>query len=463
MRRKKRVQNFPKRNYIRKKKDAAYEIKLNGDYQSARKIGLELRMSMRLDLNGLISFQTLNKIKEIELKEKIRRGEKIRVAFVVDSLAKFTGANVYKIMCEDSLFEPFIVLYNLAESALKNEFYWNEYQREFHELQALKYDVKPGYDSQRQFIPLESYRPNLVFVSAFYLDPIQININNTYLDINFLVCQLPYGFNIIKSYEYHFNNRRINCAWRYFTATRDEFNELRRYSLHYGLNAVYSGSPRMDEYARPVSQEALPDKLRNGKPIIIYAPHWTIRFNVNLHDLATFDLYYQNFLELVKSAPEFNFVFKPHPSLEYRVEQMKVMTLRQFHDYCEEWNSLPNGFTYYSGDIINLFRNSSLMIMDSGSFIYEWLPSGNPCIYLGNPRRDSEDFINSFVPGARKILNSYYLCWNWDEIIIQFNNLMCLGYDPKAERRRRLSMEIFPNLGEASRRIIEYLKMALAY
>ena len=47
----------------------------------------------------------------MEVKNKILRGEKIRVAFIIDSISKFTGANVYKIMSSDAMFEAFIVLY----------------------------------------------------------------------------------------------------------------------------------------------------------------------------------------------------------------------------------------------------------------------------------------------------------------------------------------------------------------
>lgn len=453
------------RSRIRQAKEqsaAGYDVILSSDYGIPRQLGLDLRRNMRLDLNGVVAFQTLNKIKEIEVKNKILRGEKIRVAFVIDALAKFTGANVYKIMRNDPLFEPFVVLYNLAEGSLEMDAYWYEYKRELQELQEKGFKVEPGYDKERHYLPLELYKPDIVFVSAFYLDSTRMSINNTLMNISFLVCQLPYGFNVINSYEYHFNNRQINCAWKYFTATRDEFNELRNYSLHYGVNAVYSGSTRLDDYATPASRSCLPEKLQNDKPIVIYAPHWTVQFNVNLHDLASFDLYCKNFLEMAKSTPDCNFVFKPHPSLEYRVQNKGVMTLAQYHDYCAAWDNLPNGLCFFSGDVIKLFQESSLLITDSGSFIYEWLPSGQPCIYLGNPRRTPAEFMDSFETGAKKILATYYMSWNWEEICQWFNNLLRFGIDPLAEKRRKLIPEIFPRLGEASQYIVDYLKTVLA-
>ena len=137
------------------------------------------------------------------------------------------------------------------------------------------------------------------------------------------------------------------------------------------------------------------------------------------------------------------------------------MTFAQYHDYCAAWDNLPNGLCYFSGDFINLFQCSSLLITDSGSFIYEWLPSGHPCIYLGNPRRTPEDFMDSFEKGAKKILSTYYMCWNWEEICCQFNNLLRFGLDPMAEKRRKLIPEIFPRLGEASQYIVDYLKAVL--
>ena len=438
-----------------------HPVMLPTDPEVSRRFGRELRASMRLDLNGLATFQCLNKIKEIELRRKVADGGRVRVAFFLDSIAKFTGANVYRAMRENPLFEPFVALYSLEETCLTDDVYWRKWQQECRTLTDMGYEVFPGYDANRHYIPLELYRPDIVFVSPFYLDPCAIHCTNTLMNINFLVCQLNYGFNICNSYEYHYNNRRINTAWKYFVSLYDDFRELTHYSLHYGVNAVFAGSPRMDDYAKPLEQCSLPAKIDNGRPIVIYAPHWTIRFHVNVHDLGTFDLYHEYFLNMVRQNPDVNFVFKPHPSLESAVVSKGVMSLERYRAYVAEWDSLPNGLHVFDGDYIDLFRKSSLLITDSASFILEWLPSGHPCLYLGNPRRTEADFLAGFEPPARRVLRRYSLCWNTTEIDACFARLLRDGNDPQREARAALTRELFPNLGRAARSIVNYLEILL--
>lgn len=438
-----------------------HPIMLPTDPEVARKYGRQVHQSMRLDLNGLVGFQSLNKLRELDLRRRVAAGNRVRVAFFLDSIAKFTGANVCRAMMGHPLFEPFVVLYSLAECCLTDDAHWASWREELRTLESKGFAVRPGYDENRRYIPLELYQPDIVFVSPFYLDDCTIHCSNTLLNINFLVCQLNYGFNICNNYEYHYNNRRLNTAWKYFVSLDDERCELAWYSMHYGVNAVFSGPPRLDDYAKPLAGCRLPAKIDNGRPVVIYAPHWTMRYEINVHDLGTFDLYHHYFLNLVRQNPDINFVFKPHPSLEIAVETKGVMSRAQYRAYVAEWNSLPNGLFVFDGDYIDLFRKSSLLITDSASFILEWLPSGHPCLYLANPRRSEADFLASFEPPARRALLTYTLCWNQAEIDACFTRLLRDGTDPGREARAALSRELFPRLGHAAQYIVDYLATVL--
>ena len=68
-----------------------HPVMLPTDPEVSRRFGRELRQSMRLDLNGLVAFQTLNKIKEIELRRKVADGGRVRVAFDVPQRAVTPG------------------------------------------------------------------------------------------------------------------------------------------------------------------------------------------------------------------------------------------------------------------------------------------------------------------------------------------------------------------------------------
>lgn len=439
----------------------SHSVKLSTDYGIARNFGCTERLNMKMDLNGIVLMQMLNKMKEIELKNRVVQGRKIRVAFFLDSSAKFPGANVYRIMNEHPLFDPFVILYTLKEAHLDDEHEWGAYLDELKCLRKRGFKVYSGYNQKRNFISIEDFNPDIVFVSPFYLDSVCLQLSQTLLNVNFLVCQLNYGFNVCNSYEYHYNNRQVNSAWKYFVETREDYAELRRYSMHFGFNTVLTGSPKMDIYSEPLENIHIPDKMDNGKPIVIYAPHWTVKYHVDVHDLASFDLYKDFFLDLVKKNPQYNFVYKPHPTLETRLAELGIMPREKYRAWVNEWNELPNGLYVFDDSYIELFRKSDLLITDSGSFIFEWLPTGKPCMYLVNPRRNSDTFLEGFSIQARKILQSYYLCHDEEEITDTFHKLMHIGEDPLKNARYVIEKEIFPEIGTASSKIVDYLEHRL--
>lgn len=440
-------------------------------YQDGRYLGLDLRGTLREESNtyfplksdtvSYTMFQMFNKIKELELKNKIKCGHKVKVAFLLDTISKFPGANVYKLMEKSQLFEPFIVLYNTYETKFTNDSFWNNYQKELIEIKQKGYKVCPGYDENRKYIPIENYSPDIVFISAAYLGCLYLHLSTVYLQTNFLVCFINYCFNTSNFYHYHYNNTTVNTCWKYFVETREDYTELMRFSVACGVNTVLTGYPKLDAYAKPLNECKLPDKINNGKSIVIYAPHWTINHVRETGDIGTFHFYYEQFLSMVKEYKDINFVFKPHPSLEYSLVDKKIMTSEEYQNYIHEWDSQPNGIYIFDGEYIDLFRKSDLMITDSGSFILEWLPTEHPCMYLVNPRRNSETYLEGFSITARKALEKYYLCHNKSEIKKYFSMIMLEKDDPQKEERIKLKDEIFINIGSASKNIVDYLEKVL--
>lgn len=98
-------------------------------YEESRALGLASRSrfnyeypppweSLKPDATFQTMLHTLNKIKEIELKNKIRNGHKVRAAFLPDTISKFSDAVVYKLMKGSSLFEPCIILSKHLKNSL---------------------------------------------------------------------------------------------------------------------------------------------------------------------------------------------------------------------------------------------------------------------------------------------------------------------------------------------------------
>lgn len=464
--------NYKKLCYQKKQK---YKFKLhpelaplpdNLSYEFNRKKGLGVRYNYNFDteVNSLLSFQILNKMKEIDLKRKISEGKKAKVCFLIDGIAKQSIIPIYEQMLENELFDPFIVVYYENDGNFElpqYDYLWDEYLDSVKYFQNKNYKTYAGYDENRNIIPLETFKPDIVFTSASYLDYANTYLTNIFNNINYLVCYMNYGFDIANNYDYHYNNKNIASCWKYFVNTREDYLELIKFSKYYGSNAILAGYPKMDKYTLPIDDSNIPQKINNGKPIIIYAPHWTIRWEIEAVNLSTYHLYYDYFFNLAKNNPQYNFVFKPHPNLMYLVQDKKIMSLDEYKNYLEKWNNLSNGIVVTGGDYIDLFKKSDLMITDCGSFIGEWLLTEKPCIYLVNPERNLHTYMDGFSNFARKILEKYYLAYNQNDIEKYFQMVMESKQDPLKQERISVKDDIFINIGSASKNVVDYLKKVL--
>ena len=434
------------------------------DYNHLRHYGRNARTVKDFELNniGLVTYHALNKMKELDLKRKIRDGKKARVLFLLDQPSKLSAISVYENMLESDIFEPFIVLYNNLDGYFEtNTILYNDHKKGLTDLSNMGYKIFDGYDEDKNIIPVENFKPDIIITNAPYLDYSNTLLTNTFLNLNYLVCYLPYHFGTVNNYDYHYNNRRIITCWKNFVSSREDYKEHLKYSEYCGSNVVLSGYPKLDSYAKPICQCNIPSKIDNGKPIVIYAPHHSIGDNWGFVSLSTFHIYCKYFLDLVKSNIDINFVFKPHPDLSIKVVEKGLMTYEEYQNYIEEWNSLPNGFYMSSGDYIDLFRKADLLIQDSGSFIGEWLPTDKPCMYLINPGPELSKYMDGFSTIGRKILEKYYLCHNLDDINKYFKMIMFDNLDPLKQERVNIKNEIYTNIGCAGKKIVEYLEILL--
>ena len=99
------------------------------------------------------------------------------------------------------------------------------------------------------------------------------------------------------------------------------------------------------------------------------------------------------------------------------------------------------------------------MITDCGSFIGEYLPSLNPCIYIFNPRKKHQ--WDAYTPLAKKILNTYYIANDVCELEQYFQDVVVNDNDIKKESRINLKQAQYGNIGHAAQYICDYLEREL--
>lgn len=89
-------------------------------------------------------------------------------------------------------------------------------------------------------------------------------------------------------------------------------------------------------------------------------------------------------LELAeKYQDETVWIFKPHPQLKYKTVRSGVFADEgEWDSYVQRWKDLKNGTVMEEGAYDELFLQSDAMILDSLSFIAEYLYVDKPLLFL---------------------------------------------------------------------------------
>lgn len=406
--------------------------------------------------SNIQNYHLNHQIKLNRLREKTKRGEKVKVFFMTHDAAVFGAASVYWNMYKSKLFEPYI--YVVSRRDVGYVAFMDDVDRDVDFFKSKNYRVIKGYDEYGNPKDLHRLKPDILFYDIPKLYGMAGNFYNRLDQLNweYLTCYIPYGLLMVDSFYYHYHTKCIRETWKFFLDTASSFKRILRDGDFNGFNTVFTGYPKLDDYYN--QDEKLPDKLNNGKPLVIYAPHHSLFVSNNF---ATFDLYKDDMFEFVKTHTEINFVFKPHPLLAFQIEarynEGKIdFSKKDFEEYMMKWNSLQNGYVETKGDYIKYFKACSCMITDCGSFIGEYFPSGNPCIYLFNPRKKNQEDV--YTELAKDILDTYYVARDRDQLKLYLEQVILEKRDDKKENRNNLLKKEFNKLGHSGQDICEYLE-----
>ncbi len=409
----------------------------------------------------VMNYSLCHQNKLSSLRRKVANGHKVKVLFMTQRNTMFGCNSIYNIMEQSALFEPCVLVFSKRDKL--DEKWKVEVEEDFQKFKEQGYRVVSAYDEYGYPVDLDMYEPDIVFFDCPNLHATSgmSHIRNDRINWKYLTCYMPYGCLMANSFYYHYENINIRQAWKCFFDTKESYKKAISEAEFNASNAVLAGYPKLDDY-KIDRKLNIPAKIDNGKKIVIYSPHWTIECN---NRYSTFHKYYKYFLELVKSMPDVNFVFKPHPQLGHRIKLMEEanqkigISYEEYQEYIKEWAQLPNGYYCNDGDYIDLFKASSCMITDCGSFIGEYLLSENPCIYLLNP--DNKEQMQGYTKTAKQILEQYYLCNSLEDIKKYVQRVIVDGTDDKKGNRLKIANDEFVNIGNAGEFICRYLEEQL--
>lgn len=376
---------------------------------------------------------------------KLRKQEKIIVGFIVNYSVSWIGDELYHLFENSDKFEPFIFLIanhapGQSEDQIVEEYAKNLEYFQSRNLRVIKtIDLKTGIQFDWEQIGI---KPQLciwltpwtaLFRGSFYLLNYSMDTLHTYI---------PYGFMVANNAEGNFpydqyNQLLHNMTWKNFEESRNSVEMAEKYAFVGSRNAVYTGYPKMDAfYEKDIAEDDVWEDLvrKAGNPNakrIIYAPHHTLAADEPVN-FSTFASNYLYFLELAeKFQKETVWVFKPHPHLVFKAVKEGIFAdLNEWNAYLQKWRNLKNADVVEEGMYHNLFLKSDAMILDSVSFLSEYLYVQKPLLMLTR----EEQYYNDF---GRELIKIHYCAVGTDEKAIEefVSDVVLAGNDVNKEIR----------------------------
>ena len=388
----------------------------------------------------------------------VKKKDKIKVAFFLIHSSVWKYERVYQLMKEDECFDPIVIVCPYLgygeESMLRemNQSYGNFKIKGYNVIKTLNEETGEWLNVKKEIQP-----DIVIFTNPHRLTKDEYYITN-YRDT--LTCYAPYAFVVIHSIVMHYNQIFHHLLWKHFVETKYHKEFAIRYAKADTSNIQITGYPSLDriyalDYIPSIVWKEFPNKLAKR---IIWAPHHSIEGQGDGLDYSSFVNYSKYFVELLESNNNIQMAFKPHPILKVKLYKDKDWGKEKTDAYFKKWDELPNG-QLEEGDYIDLFFTSDAMILDSASFIVEYLYFDKPILFTMRDDNVKERF-NSF---GRMVFNYMYTAKNSVEVenfiqdtVVKKNDFL------STDRNQFMRDTILPESGRtASENIFNILKSEL--
>lgn len=370
---------------------------------------------------------TYIKKNEKKVLKKLRKKygkEPLRVAFLCNESEKWKCQSLYDLLLKNKNFHPYI----LATKTNANEHttypMTSKHVIKTHDFFKKKnMETYFAYDIKKEcFIPIEEFKPDIIFYQApWYNETSQGPVIASKYALTYYV---PYFIaNVASDMEYNLRFHQYLHKHYILNDIIKDFYSPKMKNMGKNLHVV--GHTQLDYFF-------LNNKQNTLKKYVIYAPHWSI--NYPRENYATFEWSGKYILEFAKSHPEINWIFKPHPALERRLETENILNKEEIKKYWQEWADI--GIVCETGDYLDLFLQSYAMITDCGSFLTEYFLTENPVIHLVSKTSAG------YNPSVDKITKSYYQAHNTEELKNYLEEVILKKSDKRKQERLNLLKEL---------------------
>lgn len=289
---------------------------------------------------------------------------------------------------------------------------------------------------------IEDLQPDIMF----YVQPYGSEYISKYNSLNFtdrLLCYLPYGVGTVHT-EWTLNTRFLNLAYRLFYDTAVFRDEARKYCYNRGKNVEIVGNVNSDRFLNAEHEDVWKPQDK-AKKKIIWAPHFSIEKEFELHR-GSFLWLYDVMLQIATDYKQkVQIAFKPHPRLKSVLYDFPEWGKERTDRYYELWNEMENT-QLEEGDFVDLFMTSDAMIHDSGSFIVEYHYSLKPVLFTTKVWQENISILNDF---GKQALSVHYIADSCKGVRDFIDNIVLKGVDPMYIKRKNFfDSHLLPPIGK---------------
>lgn len=360
---------------------------------------------------------------------------------------------VYRLMAEDSRFEPTVIVIprRLTGDA---GFGGTEHTSSYLTQQGIPHQLFDFEDSELGLKKLKEYAPDVVFINY----PWQRNYQPAYRADRLVeftrIAYVPYyslplvnepGDIGVASHLYEQRSHQLASM----VFTQDASMVAAYANTDRGNSYVHlTGTPKIDRLMRLAAEGTASWPLPGRRFRIVWAPHHSYS-----PAWLNFGVFAQTHLQLLRLAvmhPEIDFVLRPHPFLFGTLVDRGVLSQAAMQHWLEDWNDLTNTAIHTDGEYASLFKATDLLITDGISFLGEYpLVTGRPGIFLENPGHWEFSPLGELAAAANVRISDF------DQLEQLLDSIRTEGLPDLSVEIGRLKAAASPYPGQSARRIVE--------
>ena len=400
--------------------------------------------------------------KEQEIREKIKKGEKVNVIFFAYSTETFIAEQVMLNMMADDNYA--VQLYFIPDIRNSEHTAALNYMKQFQLFQEKYPYAKKAVNgiSERlvdaQYINAEIFntmvnntlREKVVIDNKEYIkekcfegfynvikdsdivfyphiQDISFSLYNPFyaVRLNKLSVYIPHEIYPFKFDRNYYRMDNFNNFWKVFLDSNISFEEYRQYGQCHGINAVVTGL-NSDYYS--FKRES----ITNERKKIVIAPHFSLHNGNKMLNTQLLENYGNLLLELPAKFKDIDFIYLFSEALKNKLLYTENLSMDEFKNYEKKLSTYNNAVIAGEEKYREMILSADGIILDSGILFTDTILANIPCLYFVN---DNKREKNKFNEIGYYMYEAVYKAENEKEIYSFINNVIINNKDTIKEKR----------------------------